>query len=363
MTTLVEDVTQMLITGHYFRQTVEATGVAHHKDTENETVGIGTSPELMIICDIAPACDGLFHTDAAVWKRILINLLGNALKYTTSGYIIVKVRLEEASSTGNPELSAKAEERPAMNQPRPAMSPRTVSAPSLRILPAAVKNRTTNQAAKSFNFILTIEDSGKGMSQDYLTHHLFKPFYQENNLSPGTGLGLSIVHQMVSSIGGSIEVTSELGTGTEVAITAGLERQDDATAPLSSSSSLSHFNSLQLGLRGLDVVPDLMETPSGILDPVARRRLALRSILTQYALNLGMSVVVVDSLESTAADIILTTETEYRKFTSARTSAFLRPIVVLATEPTLRFGENSSDLGPAFVLPQPYVHHHLLLCT
>ena len=45
------------------------------------------------------------------------------------------------------------------------------------------------------------------------------PFTQENPLNPGTGLGLSIVLQIVRSLGGTIDIMSDQGVGTEVAVT------------------------------------------------------------------------------------------------------------------------------------------------
>jgi hypothetical protein len=191
------------------------------------------------------------------------------------------------------------------------------------------------------------------MSQDYLTHHLFKPFYQEDSLSPGTGLGLSIVHQMVSSIGGSTHVTSELGSGTEVRVDAALERPDLTTTPASSPSKPPQFQNLRLGLWGLDIIPDLVEPPNGILDAAARRCLALRSTLARYATSLGLSVVSVGSLESDAVNIIVTTEVEYRWMCSSQKSSFSQPLIVLAAEPVLRYGNISTDLVSAVVLSQP----------
>ena len=53
-----------------------------------------------------------------------------------------------------------------------------------------------------------IEDTGLGMSEDFIKNHLFNPFEQADE-SPrssymGTGLGMSIVHQLIEQMGGTI---------------------------------------------------------------------------------------------------------------------------------------------------------------
>jgi signal transduction histidine kinase len=347
---LVEDVTQMLIAGHRFRQTVEISDVTYQGDHDSRKIDIKIPAGLTVLCDISPACDFVFKTDAGVWKRILMNLLGNSLKYTSSGYILVKLRLEDNSSaTANgARLATSVMQSNSMIDPNlPLVSSAVIEGPPMKTQSSTVKEDT-----KTFNVVLTIEDSGKGMSQDYLTHHLFKPFYQEDSLSPGTGLGLSIVYQLVSSIAGSINITSELGSGTEVRVDAALERPDLTTTPRSAQSS--DFQNLRLGLCGLDVVPDLAETPSGVLDMAARRSLALHSILADYATSLGLSTITVDSLESDAVDIMIVTESEHRRICSSHMPSSNRPLIVLATEPTLRYGQISPELSfTAVVLSQP----------
>ena len=66
--------------------------------------------------------------------------------------------------------------------------------------------------------LLTVADSGKGISREFLKTKLFTPFCQENLLSPGTGLGLSLVRQLVKVLEGRISVTSQKGVGTAVAV-------------------------------------------------------------------------------------------------------------------------------------------------
>lgn len=61
------------------------------------------------------------------------------------------------------------------------------------------------------NFCITIKDNGPGIEKDILTR-IFDPYFTTKN--EGTGLGLSNVRKILEAHGGSIEVTSEKGTGT-----------------------------------------------------------------------------------------------------------------------------------------------------
>lgn len=347
---LVEDVMQMLIAGHYFRRTVETSGSPQQKHSNAKTLDGKAFSGLAVICDISPENDWVFKTDAGIWKRILMNLLGNALKYTSAGFILVKLRLDEDL----PAIKTKTRPTVLATRSKSMIDPnfRIPLCPLVEKLPPERQSTTVMQHTKAFNVTLTIEDTGKGMSQDYLTHHLFKPFYQEDTLSPGTGLGLSIVHQLATSIGGSAHVTSELGSGTEVRIDVALQRPDVAIAPPTLSST-TQFKGLRLGLCGLDVVPDLSETPSGILDATARRTLALRSTLADYAVSLGLSVLTADPLDSDAADLILVTEAEHRRITSSQKCLFPKPLIILSAEPMMRYGHSTTEFGSAVVLSQP----------
>ena len=76
---------------------------------------------------------------------------------------------------------------------------------------------------RKLELILEVSDTGVGMSHNDLKH-LFKPFYfatEASNLErnrQGHGLGLSICDKIIKAMGGSIEVTSELGVGTKFTI-------------------------------------------------------------------------------------------------------------------------------------------------
>ena len=106
--------------------------------------------------------------EPGAWKRIVMNIVGNALKYTRAGHVEVGLKLCDVPDERKRGVSKR-------------------------------------------NICLSVRDTGIGMSADYLKYQLFTPFAQENNLSPGTGLGLSIVNQIVKGLGGKLDVQSQIG--------------------------------------------------------------------------------------------------------------------------------------------------------
>jgi len=117
---------------------------------------------LILNIDDALSSNWTFSVASGSWKRICINLVSNALKYTSSGYI--KVTLQYTT------LKRKPGKR------RSAVVELVVSWPS-------------RKDAKIFaDYITQVEDSGIGMSDEFQAKELFRPFRQENNLTPGTGL-------------------------------------------------------------------------------------------------------------------------------------------------------------------------------
>ncbi|KAJ5416361.1 CheY-like superfamily [Penicillium cf. griseofulvum] len=177
---VLEEVMESVFAGYSFYESSQRSMAIDNPDhMAPELLGLShqESP-VSIILDIDEAAEWRFSTQIGAWRRIMMNIFGNALKYTKSGFILVKL-------TASPVTPAKD----------------------------AVPGGSSD-----FNVTLTVKDTGIGMSMEYLQNSLFTPFTQEDSLAPGNGLGLSIVYHAVLSMGGHIEVTSLRGRGTEVSI-------------------------------------------------------------------------------------------------------------------------------------------------
>ncbi len=102
---------------------------------------------------------------------------------------------------------------------------------------------------------VSVEDSGHGIPEDRL-ERIFDPFYTTKPIGKGTGLGLSISRNVVTSMGGRIDVQSQLGKGSRFTVVLPAERDlESATraVPVPSDSPLS-LHSLNILVLDDDVM-------------------------------------------------------------------------------------------------------------
>ena len=85
---------------------------------------------------------------------------------------------------------------------------------------------------EDLNFELYVRDDGAGMSAE-VQSRIFQPFFTTKRQQGGTGLGLSIVHNLVQNLGGTIEVLSTRGKGSEFRLVLPKRAPDRAPAPSS----------------------------------------------------------------------------------------------------------------------------------
>lgn len=101
--------------------------------------------------------------------------VGNALKYTPSGMVKVKLFTDE-------------------------------------------DNTRTSHINSMTHVTLRVEDTGIGMTKEFISNDVFVPFCQADHHSSGTGLGLSIVKEVAKEFRGQLSVDSELGKGSFVTV-------------------------------------------------------------------------------------------------------------------------------------------------
>ena len=78
-------------------------------------------------------------------------------------------------------------------------------------------DRTDSVTTPTDSVEITITDSGSGISEEDL-QRIFDPFFTTKGVGKGTGLGLSVSHGTIEAHGGTIEVESTVGKGTEFRI-------------------------------------------------------------------------------------------------------------------------------------------------
>ncbi len=124
--------------------------------------------DIELILNFSAECPRLVNGDAGRLRQILMNLIGNSLKFTHQGHIIVEVKPVSEIVNGSVFLQ------------------------------------------------FSVKDSGIGIAKDK-QQTLFESFTQADSSTTrqygGTGLGLSICKQLVEAMGGSIQIESELGKG------------------------------------------------------------------------------------------------------------------------------------------------------
>ena len=108
-------------------------------------------------------------------------------------------------------------------------SPTHIEKVLLNLLSNAIKYNKTGgkvclsveEKADCIEFV--VEDTGIGMSEEFIQDKLFKPFVQENTRIDGAGLGMSIVYELVKKMNGTIKVESKIDCGTQFIIQLPLE--------------------------------------------------------------------------------------------------------------------------------------------
>lgn len=168
------------------------------------------------------------HVDPTRLRQVLLNIVGNAVKFTERGTVTVRVLHDR-----------------------------------------------TERVAPHYRLCFEVIDTGTGIPYEAQSR-LFQSFNQADNSTArkfgGTGLGLAICRQLVGMMGGEISFTSTPGQGSTFRFTLSLSAGDDTSLPTSSTASLKNLR--VLASSGSDTLHDLLSHHAGFYD------YSLRSVAT-----------------------------------------------------------------------------------
>jgi signal transduction histidine kinase/DNA-binding response OmpR family regulator len=297
---ITEEVVEGVATGQAFKDKLANVDVADITDSgqmpdilkrRSGTVGI---PDVEIFLDIIPR-NWTYLTQPGAFRRVVMNVFGNSIKYTSRGFIRVKLEAHPAP-----------------------------------------KNE---QESKQIEVVtLIIKDTGQGISPQYMKTKLFTPFAQESSLAPGTGLGLSLVRSIVKILNGDIDIQSTVGVGTTVTIKFPMVvgRQTGSstslfTPPSSGGIERSKDDSLKVLQRRAKGRTAHYFTSKGS-DPQEESTRLMRDVINTY-LGQWYGFTVIESLSvNNQVDIIIVSQADFPELVALLASLFVSsgmPMVVV----------------------------------
>jgi two-component system sensor histidine kinase/response regulator len=148
---------------------------------------------LTLKLEVDPSLPPYITTDANKLRQILINLLGNALKFTEKGMIALRIRVLDSDISSNMA-------KPASDSPH-----------------------------RMIHLAFEVEDTGVGISVEDQAK-VFQAFEQSQSgkNQGGTGLGLTLCQQFVAMLGGDISLVSQIDRGSVFCVTLPVQVADSA---------------------------------------------------------------------------------------------------------------------------------------
>lgn len=194
-------------------------------DIESMMAVIATSKQLALRVSSRPASMPRHYLgDVMRLRQILVNLVGNAIKFTERGHIDLRVAVLSEAPAGHMRLR------------------------------------------------FVVQDTGVGMAAADLPQ-LFNRFVQANTRTPhrhgGTGLGLAIVKELAERMGGRVDVQSELGHGSTFGVEVLLQLADQQTRAAAPGAPAAAENAGRVGLRLQDKKILLVDDSPSNLDIAA----------------------------------------------------------------------------------------------
>ncbi|KAI1124255.1 hypothetical protein F5Y10DRAFT_269313 [Nemania abortiva] len=265
--------------------TLQATEDLGHLLEESKKLNF---PSNHVVIDLAidPRYSHYYHAISGAIRRIVMNLFGNSLKYTSSGSIRVALSQEIIHSK---------------------------------------RSRSSNMRWAK----IVVTDTGKGINEEFLLNHLFQEFQQEDPISPGLGLGLSVVKKIVCSLKGKVSIESQVGVGTTATVLLPLQPISQPPALKDPPAvELDDYAEQRMQLKGLRVCLFGFDAPLGLPNHKNRPD-DYQSIWNVCRRDLAMEVVSTTQAADLIPDIVLCEEAALYDSFLARDGLARTPYVVV----------------------------------
>ncbi|MFV5697939.1 response regulator [Flavobacterium sp. ZT3R17] len=274
---------------------------------------ISNEKKIKLLCEIDPQINDFLIGDPTKLSQILINLVGNALKFTEKGYVELIVSQEEES--------------------------------------------------ESESFLrFTVVDTGIGIPKDKIDS-IFDSFNQASNETTrkfgGTGLGLTITRKLIELQGGTISVTSEVAKGSEFSFVLQYKKvQKEIVEPINVKKEPLSFDFL----KGIKIL--LVE------DNELNQLLAIK-VFKKWEKEIDIAnngKIAIDKIEQNDYDIILM-DIQMPEMDGIELTKYIRtnmgsksdiPIIALTAHATLGEEKRSLDNGMNDYLSKPFDFNILL---
>jgi two-component system, sensor histidine kinase and response regulator len=168
---------------------------------------------LELVCHVQPDVPDAVVGDAGRLRQVLLNLVGNAIKFTDDGEVVVRVEVD-GSEVRNQRSEVKSQSSEARDEANAFLT--------------SDLSPLTSGSEGDVGLRFTVRDTGIGITKDR-QETIFRAFEQEDTSTTrkygGTGLGLTIAARLVALMGGQITVESEQRRGSTFAFTARFGKQ------------------------------------------------------------------------------------------------------------------------------------------
>lgn len=207
-------------------------------------------------------------------QQILHNLIGNAIKFTDYGMVGISAQLvtqPDVYIAAGPSPEFPSNSAVALNAQQPVNGNGYVTTLVEPLAKCAISEHTAEPvlpAASQCYLAVTVSDTGIGIPEDQLDR-IFEPFEQADGSNArvygGLGIGLAVTKKLVELQGGTMQVISAVGVGSQFTFTLPMATQADTLVCDRSSTSKYYQSPLDFSWPVQTILPNALEDDSSRL--------------------------------------------------------------------------------------------------